>query len=278
MADITTAIGANNIKNGTTLSGVSRRGDVQSHFQTHDSNTPALADIENKYQNRFDDPTYYGSHSSLSTGLIGWYKLNELSGVRRNSAGDGTDMADNNTVGSTTGIIEGGADFVSSNFEYLSLTSTQAATFDIDGSFSFSLWLNLDSTSTHMDIVKMWDSGQHKFRLIRLSSSYLRFYTRNATGTEHYLDAGSLLSAGQWYHIVCVYEEGTNKTIYINNVGNSSPSVPDIVASQDSTMTLGGSAWLNGNMDEFGFWSRALTSSEVSALYNGGDGTTYPGF
>ena len=278
MADITTAIGANNIKNGTTLSGVSRRGDVQSHFQTHDLNTPALADIENKYQNRFDDPTYYGSHSSLSTGLIGWYKLNELSGVRRNSAGDNTDMADNNTVGSTTGIVEGGADFVAANFEYLSLTSTQAATFDIDGSFSFSLWVNLDSTSGHMDLVKMWDGGQHKFRLIRLNSSYLRFFTRNADTTEHYIDASTLLSAGQWHHVVCVFEEGVKKTVYVDTSSNSSVSAPDIVTSQDSTMTLGGSAWLDGNIDEFGFWSRALTASEVSSLYNGGAGNTYPGF
>jgi len=62
-ADITTALSANPIKNGTAITTTSVTGFYQ-QLNTYVKNTPVLADIENKYDNRFDDPRYYYSSTT----------------------------------------------------------------------------------------------------------------------------------------------------------------------------------------------------------------------
>ena len=57
-ADIVKAITANPIKNGTLILSVSRTG-YYDKSDTYVINTPAIGSIENKYDNRFDDITYY---------------------------------------------------------------------------------------------------------------------------------------------------------------------------------------------------------------------------
>lgn len=56
--DINKAISANPIKNGTILVSCSKTGEY-SKLETYVKNTPTITDIENKYDNRFDDPSYY---------------------------------------------------------------------------------------------------------------------------------------------------------------------------------------------------------------------------
>ena len=56
--DIYLANVANPIKHGTVVVSADKHG----HVQTEDSkvwNTPEIADIEHKYDDRFDDPQYY---------------------------------------------------------------------------------------------------------------------------------------------------------------------------------------------------------------------------
>lgn len=71
--DITTAISLNPIKNGTLISGCLLNG----FFNTEDSyvlNKPILLDIQDRYDNRFDDPSYYhggGGGGDVDGGDVG---------------------------------------------------------------------------------------------------------------------------------------------------------------------------------------------------------------
>ena len=56
--DIQKAVSANPVKNGTMLVGTSSTG-TYSTRDTYVKNTPTMNTIENKYDNRFDDPSYY---------------------------------------------------------------------------------------------------------------------------------------------------------------------------------------------------------------------------
>lgn len=56
--DIQKSINGNDIKNGTLIVTTSRTGNY-SKLDTYVKNIPAIGDIENKYDNRFDDPSYY---------------------------------------------------------------------------------------------------------------------------------------------------------------------------------------------------------------------------
>jgi hypothetical protein len=56
--DITVAISGNPIQNGSAIVYVNKQGDEKS-LDTYVKNTPVLSDIEDKFDNRFDDPSYY---------------------------------------------------------------------------------------------------------------------------------------------------------------------------------------------------------------------------
>lgn len=65
--DINKAIVANPLKNGTTVVTCSATGEY-STLDTYVSNIPTISDIEDKYEDRFDDTTYYTIGSS---GILG---------------------------------------------------------------------------------------------------------------------------------------------------------------------------------------------------------------
>lgn len=67
--DIIKAISANELKNGTTVVTCSRTGNY-SVLNTYAKNTPTITDIEEKFDNRFDDPSYYYGSGSVDGGNV----------------------------------------------------------------------------------------------------------------------------------------------------------------------------------------------------------------
>lgn len=65
--DIQKSVSANQIKNGTTVVSCTFTGEY-SVLDTYVKNTPAIADIQSKYDTRFDDITYYTIGSGLIVG------------------------------------------------------------------------------------------------------------------------------------------------------------------------------------------------------------------
>lgn len=59
MADIIEAVSANEIQNGTTVVTVQKTAISINKITTYSVTTPVITDIEDKYVDRFDDPTYY---------------------------------------------------------------------------------------------------------------------------------------------------------------------------------------------------------------------------
>lgn len=90
-------------------------------------------------------------------------------------------------------------------------------------------------------------------------------------------------SANTWYHAVFV-ADGTNLTVYVNGVQRAQSAFAyDISYGADATLIIGGrdsaNGWaFNGRLDEIGMWNRALTTDEITALYNSGSGLPYSSF
>lgn len=61
--NITTAISANVVKNGTVIVSCTKTGEY-SVLNTYVKNTPTISDIQSKYDERFDDPSYYYGYST----------------------------------------------------------------------------------------------------------------------------------------------------------------------------------------------------------------------
>ena len=67
--DIIKTISTNPIKNGTLLVSCTRTGEY-SLSNSYVKNTPTISNIESKYDNRFDDPSYYYGSVGVDGGNV----------------------------------------------------------------------------------------------------------------------------------------------------------------------------------------------------------------
>lgn len=67
--DIAKAVSANAIKNGTTITTTTFTG-YYNTLNTYVKNTPVITDIQAKYTDRFDDPSYYYGNGVQGSGYI----------------------------------------------------------------------------------------------------------------------------------------------------------------------------------------------------------------
>lgn len=74
--------------------------------------------------------------------------------------------------------------------------------------------------------------------------------------------------------------DGTNAHIFIDGVDGGAVSQTVTPTTNTSSFKIGnasiGTYNFTGTIDEVGVWSRALTGSDVTSLYNSGSGKTYP--
>ena len=79
-------------------------------------------------------------------------------------------------------------------------------------------------------------------------------------------------SNGNNVNAINVYKNQLLQTNYCNNSGNStintSNNLPITIGRYHWLQYTGNSQFFNGNIDDIGFWNRALTQQEITALYN----------
>jgi hypothetical protein len=214
---------------------------------------------------------------TLTGGLIAYWPLDETSGTRADAHSGGYTLTDGNTVGSSTGKIGTAASFVDANAEYLN-SSAAGLNLSTTDSYSISVWVS--PTSSYFDYLTIANdigNGDRKIYLLTLpTTGYLQRYNGVSTTTAPPLDT--------WTHVVYTFQSsGTNtgtEKIYVNGseVGTRTGAVPAPGASglEIGRDTTGGNHSWNGLLDEFGFWRRCLSPTEVTQLYNSGAGLEYP--
>jgi hypothetical protein len=242
--------------------------------------------LETKYENSFDDPTYYGG-GGLTRGLLGYYRLEETSGVRfnRGTYGSSLHLTDNNTVGTVTGkvAIQGNtgtaAFFTRGNSEYLSLSSPSVLN-PGDTDFSISTWFKIDPSlpNTNQNVFGLWgNAGSRAYKLFYNGANQnIYFYVSN-NGTATQTIGNTAVSTNTWYNLTVVHSNGgtPSTTAYLNNssIGTTGHTVFKVGV---VPFILGGIAdgtnYYNGALDDFAFWNKTLTADEVSEVYNSGSG------
>ena len=224
--------------------------------------------------------------------MVSWWELNETSGTRYDAHGS-NHLTDVNTVGYDTGKQGNAADFERDNSEYLTYSGLLG---DLDSDFSMSFWVNPETVPpTVLGIFQFFSwwrkSGDDSyFASIMIGyfagAKQLQIYLVGASAVENYYLHS--MTAGNWYHIAFVVDVGTGYTLYINGTSVRTGSAPTKKTSSpgaaSSFFEIGEShnwsdvrlgRYYDGLMDEFGVWSRVLTSDEVTELYNSGNGLSY---
>ena len=184
------------------------------------------------------------------------------------------------------------ADFEAGNSEELSITDASQTGLDITGDLSTSCWVKVESdpSGTHIIAGKSKDDSDDRswyLAYVENSGKKIRFLTNNtgAPAGNAIGDISQTLTAGTWYHICSVYDASAGScVIYVNGssigtIGSLKTSLYNGDAPFQLGATTGGSGtsagFFDGLIDQFGIWSKTLTGTEVTALYNSGLGIEY---
>jgi len=217
---------------------------------------------------------------TLTTGLQAYYKFEDATDYYSTNT-----LTNNGSVAFNTGKISNAADFGSSNTtKYLTINSNLG----IDGGISsIAGWVNITtapasgvdysmisqySLSANSDVmysIDYWNNSgvltlvfsRNKVNLADESSSYT-----------------TTLTTGVWYHVVLTYDGSIRG--YLNGSLVAGPTTASGNGNETAAYqtqigaALGGFNLMSGLVDEVGYWSKALSTTEITDLYNGGAGQT----
>ena len=157
------------------------------------------------------------------------------------------------------------------------------STFDGATASTVSFWFKTDSTlptGTNIEVLLQQEStaaGNNFLLAMRLKGSIAQFYFKNSAGS-YALAESSTLSANTWYHVVGVFDgSSTTSTLYINGSSvdtNTSAGSALATSAANSDCIIGATAlpsrYFGGHVDETAVWDVALSSADVTAIYNSG--------
>lgn len=118
------------------------------------------------------------------------------------------------------------------------------------------------------------NAGDYSGYDIDSSGGYVRFsvYPTNGTPTVNTITSSVTVNDNNWHHIVCT-KSGTTGKIYIDGIEKATGTVGN--PSYDTTHTPQMGASSAHYTDDLAIFSRALTATEVSQLYNNKGGSLF---
>ena len=216
--------------------------------------------------------------SGLLTNLQGYWTLDEASGTRADSSGNGNSLTDVNTVTQAAGKLTNAAQFTSANRERLTINdNTSLSMGDID--FTLCCWVYFDSLNEQGLVVKWNGTGDEYTIYYNGGMNRIAFGVDGGGGlVQVAADALGTPSTATWY-FVCAWHDSVANTINIQVNNGTINTVSHSAGVQDSNgvFRLGeiSGNYLNGRLDGVGVWKRVLTQSERAYLYNYGGGNDY---
>lgn len=222
---------------------------------------------------------------SLTNNLAAYWKMDEASGDRSDTYSTNT-LVDNNAITSIVGIRNNAALLASANSQYFEVNS-QNSLFMNNGDFTFSGWFYLNATGAMRLIAINSRNGSLDYTLgVTGSGSVEKFSFQVQTGgggsVTVFANSYGAATTSNWVNITCWNSAGSHIGISVNLSANSASGTTNVVYTTGATLKLGfdntfGSRYYSGRMDELGFWTRVLNSTERANLYAGGSGNTYTG-
>jgi len=207
------------------------------------------------------------------TGLIGYWNFNEGSGTTAN------DSSGNSNIGTltngpswTTGKLGGGLNFDGVDDKVL---VGDTASLDISTSaLTLSAWIYTDGTDTRQFPYIM---GK-----VNTTNNYVLYISNTAFSAALGVNAGNILTNcaktsfthNQWNLVTATYD-GANISIYINGTLKGTCAKTGVMVPNNDPFIIGdkGNGVNNpnsfkGKIDEVRVYNRALSSSEITTLYN----------
>ena len=210
----------------------------------------------------------------MDTSLKAWYQFDETSGT---TAADSSGYGNNGTVinGATwTAGNNGNAVNLDGTDDYIALP---AGVVSNANTATVATWVNLDTLSNWTRIFDFGSGTSTYMNLIPKNgaNSKIRFTIQNNGSSQQIIDGTSALATGGWHH-VAVTLNGATGILYVDGVEVGRNSAMTIKPSDMGATTqnyIGRSQfvdpYLDGRVDDFRVYNRALSSTEITSLMNG---------
>ena len=185
----------------------------------------------------------------------------------------------------------GGNDGTDTNIEYRFGRYGQAARFSGNGyisglptvqntseEFSVSMWFNTTVNPsvqhTMLGGIKEQGTNDSVFALKMLNDGYSKLYLRGTDGTLHILADTVDATDGNWHHLVATVSSSSG-VFYVDGQQVDSATISNnitvdnlLIGAENNRGTLSPVNYFDGDIDQVRIYSTALTSSQVTELYN----------
>ena len=209
-------------------------------------------------------------HTTLITGLVAYWKFDESSGNAIDSVGGVP--AVNNNVTYAAGFNGNAAVFNNSNAYMHAILTMPSGAGSAD---SFAIWVyQTGAQSEQKDIM---GSG-YSIHLWENPNRTIIYGNWTSVTNEQFNSTGTILD-NQWNLVVVTSLSASSSKCYINGVlagqNNLTGNLVNAGYIEFGRHPNFNGNYLNGKLDNAGYWNRELTQAEVTTLYNSGVGLRY---
>ena len=193
------------------------------------------------------------------------------------------DLTDHGTT-STTGKYGEGRDFDMASEQYLDITDPSDA-WNPTTSFALALWVRVESSNDYQHLVSIADSSTDYMMHLQANPTdtnpgIICFFD-DADGNRVYVKASYTWDTSAYQLVVATYD-GSTLEVWVDNSKIVTDTGNGLAAWASHLVSIGTSSehnkYFDGKIDELYFWKdEHLTASEISALYNNGNGAFYRG-
>jgi len=262
--------------------------DEVKYYNYSKTSTQVRAEYNSKSTN--DASANLGSSGSnlttLSNGLVGYWKLDESSWTNNCSTGSATDSSGNaqtltscpNTTGPTggaTGKFGNSGSFDGTN-DYLNINSGGVVSnLQTDEAFTISAWVKPSTISADRTILGNYGGTMLVFGVSNAGTNALMLCINDGVCSSKATSTNNAITTGVWQHVLAVHDGNGNVKIYVNGRDVTSDGTADDVDTGTKTLAIGrGPDYWSGNIDEVRVYNRDLSNKEIESLYNLASGPT----
>jgi len=224
------------------------------------------------------------------SGLLARWKMDETSGTlvedfvgpHEGAMQNGMDAGNDSVPGRVgTGFAFDGTD------DYIKVPSEGAHELDLPFPFTVAGWVYLDSNSADRISLINREMGYNGYQVIfkpdgKINSQIGDGNNTCSSSNRRSFNTDATFAKDTWHHVVAVFNGATDQKIYVNGAlqaTTSSGSASEINYLDGSSVVFGaepedgcgGSKYGQGRLDDVRVYNVALSDSQVTTLYNGGE-------
>lgn len=201
---------------------------------------------------------------SRDSTLLAWWKFDETSGTSAyDASGKGKTGTLINDPTWTTGCVQGNCLSFDGSNDYVTFTSFSSSQFTKIGWIKPNVTVCASLPETRCAIIANY------FEFVVSGTAYLSYYNYGFNSPGWHSTAGGSITNDQWQQVAVAWD-GTTLKLFINGAQKISTNPGG--SSNDVSYQLGGINSSNrpfiGSMDSMRIYNRALSATEVLALYN----------